>query len=358
MSDSRITKLAEILVHYSVKVKKNDHVLIRLIDEGLPLAKEVYRLCLKAGAIVRISIRDTSFEPVYYNYAKSHQIAEFPDIDMQEAKWLDCSIGIFGERNTKRLSGADSSKIAERMKVVRPVLDHIVKNTRWVICNYPSHGLAQDADMNIDEYSDFVYGATNIDWKEMSKEQTRLKRVLDKGKHVRIIGPGTDLEFGINGRKAIKCDGHRNMPDGEVFIAPEEYTVQGTVSYDFPAIYRGKEVDGVCLTFEKGICVKATAEKNEKFLNAMLDTDEGARRIGEFGVGVNYGIKKFTKNILFDEKIGGTIHLAMGMAYEEGGGVNKSAIHWDMIKDLRKNGKIIIDGKTIEENGEFCGDAL
>jgi aminopeptidase len=345
--------LAEILVDYSVQVKKNDRVRISVQDQGLPLVKEVYKLCLKRGAIIRVNILSSELDPIYYDFAAPHQIQNFPELDMAEAKWLNCSINIYGKNNTRNMSSVLPEKMTERARILKPVRDHIVKNTRWVICNYPSFGLAQDAEMSLEEYADFLFSATNINWNKMSQKQTQLKKVLDQGKDVRIKGKGTDLRFSIRGRKGIRCDGHRNMPDGEVFIAPDEMSVQGTVLFDFPAIYRGREVDGVELTFEKGLCIKAKAGKNENYLNAMLDSDQGARRIGEFGVGMNYGITKFTKDILFDEKIGGTVHLAMGMAYEEGGGKNKSALHWDMIKDLRRDGEILIDGKVIEKNGKL-----
>lgn len=353
MKDPRIAKLAQILVDYSVKVKKNDHVRIRLFDEGLPLLMEVYRQCLERGAIVRTSIHNSELDPVFYKYAQQHQIINFPKLEFEESKWMDCSIIILGENNTKNLTNVDSKKIAQRQKILQPIRDHVVKNVRWVICNYPSFGLAQDAEMSLSEYDDFVFNATNINWYKISEKQTNLRNVLNRGKNVRIIGRGTDLSFSIKGRKAIKCDGHRNMPDGEVFIAPDEFSAEGKILFDFPAIYRGKEVDGVELVFEKGLCISAKTKKNEEFLNAMLNSDKGSRRIGEFGIGMNYGIKKFTKDILFDEKIGGTIHIALGMAYEEGGGKNKSSLHWDMIKDLRKDGKILLDGKVIERNGKF-----
>jgi aminopeptidase len=207
--------------------------------------------------------------------------------------------------------------------------------------------------MSLDEFEDFVYNATNIDWKKESKKQDKLKRILDKGKMVRIVGEDTDLSFSIMGRKALKCDGKHNMPDGEVFIAPVENSTNGKIAYSYPAIRLGKEVDGIKLEFKNGKVVKFSARKNESLLRESLNIDSGAKRLGEFGIGVNSGIKKFIKQILFDEKIGGTIHLALGMAYKEGGGRNKSAIHWDMIKDLRKGGSLYIDGKLIQKNGKF-----
>jgi aminopeptidase len=229
---------------------------------------------------------------------------------------------------------------------------HIKKNN-WVICEFPTHSLAQDAEMSLEEFEDFCYAATNQDWKKESKKLDKLKKILDKGKLIRITGENTDLMFKIEERIAIKCDGHRNMPDGEVFIAPVENSTEGYIHYTYPAIYGGREVAGIFLRFHKGNVVEAKAEKGETFLKEMIKTDKGSCKLGEFGIGLNYNIKEFIKQILFDEKIGGTIHLALGMAYPEGGGKNKSALHWDMIKDLRRGGKIFIDGKLIQKNGKF-----
>ena len=208
-------------------------------------------------------------------------------------------------------------------------------------------------EMSLEEFEDFVYGACLVDYEEMSRKEDILKEILDKGSEVYIVGRNTDLTFSIKGREGIKCIGERNLPDGECFIAPVETSTEGYIEYDFPAIYGGREVDGVRLEFKEGKVVKATAEKNEGYLNEMLNIDKGARYLGEFGWGINYGIKKFVKQILFDEKIGGTIHLALGMAYKEGGGVNDSALHWDMIKDLRKDGAVFVDGRCIMKDGKF-----
>ena len=191
------------------------------------------------------------------------------------------------------------------------------------------------------------------DWKKESKKQDKLKKVVDKGKTVRIVGENTDISFSIKGRQGLKCDGKHNMPDGEVFVAPVETTIEGHIQYSYPAIKNGVAVPDVYLEFKKGRVTKAKASKNEHFLKQMISTDKGANTLGEFGIGLNFGIKKFIRNILFDEKIGGTIHLALGMAYKEGGGKNESALHWDMIKDLRQGGKLIIDNKVIQKNGKF-----
>lgn len=354
MADPRITKLASILVRHSMRVKKGDRVLISSSTElAKPLVLEVYREVLKAGGhpLTSISFEETS--TIFYSAATKAQLNDFPETRMFEAKNIDCFATIRAAANKKAMSNVNPKVISERSKVLRPISEEIVNNKRWVLCNFPTNALAQEADMSLEEYEDFVYGATNIDWNAVKKKELKLKRALDKANEVHIVGRETDLKIGIKGRKAIGCYGERNMPDGEVFLSPLEDSAEGHIYYDMPAIYQGREVIGVRLRFKAGKVVEASAEKNEDFLIAMLDTDEGGRFLGELGIGVNYGIKNFTKDILFDEKIGGTVHLAVGRSYEEAGGKNISAIHWDMIKDLRKGGAIYLDGKMIQKNGRF-----
>ncbi|MCK5236241.1 MAG: aminopeptidase, partial [Deltaproteobacteria bacterium] len=320
---------------------------------GKPLVIECFKEVLKAGGhpFVNVNIEETVNE--FYSHAKKHQLEYTPKHKIYEAKSMDCYISIAAPHNKKALSMVDPEMAAVRGKALSKIRDIIVNEKRWVICNFPTNALAQEADMSLEEYKKFLYGATNIDWKKMDVFQKKLKKVLDKGSTVRIVGKDTDLTMSIKGRKGIKCVGERNMPDGEVFMSPIEDSAEGHIFYEMPAIYQGREVTGIRLEFKKGKVVKATADKNEKFLNTMLNTDKGARFLGELGVAVNYGIKKFTSDILFDEKIGGTIHLAVGKSYESAGGKNKSAIHWDMIKDLRQGGALYIDGKVIQKNGKF-----
>lgn len=354
MADPRVKKLASILVHHSLGVKKGETVLIATSSElAKPLVLEVYREVMKAGAhpITSVSFEETT--NIYFDMATKAQLANFPKIKLYEAKNIDCVVSIRATANKKALSNIDPRKIGERSKVVRPISETIVNKKRWVLCNFPTNGLAQEADMSLEEYEDFVYGATNIDWKKVKKKEMKLKRALDKANTVRIVGKETDLTLSIKGRKSIPCFGERNMPDGEVFLSPVETSAEGYIYYEMPAIYQGREVLGIRLRFKAGKVIEASAEKNEKFLVSMLDTDKGARYLGELGVAVNYGIQKFSKDILFDEKIGGTVHLAVGRSYEEAGGKNISAIHWDMIKDLRKGGALYLDGKMIQKNGKF-----
>ncbi|MBI5561236.1 MAG: aminopeptidase [Deltaproteobacteria bacterium] len=354
MADKRVEKLASILVRHSVEVKKGDVVLIASSSElAKPLVLAAYREVMRAGGNPMTSITFEETQNIFYDNASAEQIAHFPKIKLFEAKNIDCVINIRASANKKALSNVDAKLVAERSKVIRPIGEEIVNKKRWVLCNFPTNGLAQEADMSLAEYEDFVYGATNVDWPAVKKKQEKLKAALDAANEVHIIGKDTDLKISIKGRKAIACWGERNMPDGEVFLSPIEDSAEGHIYYEMPAIYQGREVTGIRLTFRKGKAVEASAGKNEAFLHAMLDTDKGARFLGELGIGTNYGIKDFSKDILFDEKIGGTVHLAVGRSYEEAGGKNQSAIHWDMIKDLRKGGGILLDGKAIQKNGRF-----
>ncbi|MBI5286064.1 MAG: aminopeptidase, partial [Deltaproteobacteria bacterium] len=339
MSDPRIVRLADILINHSLKAKKGEKVLINSTSElAKPLVIEVYKKALEAGTLPTVNIAFEELSEVFYKMASREHLRHFPRVRLFEAKDTDCVVNIRATANRRSLSNVDPKMIAERSKVLKPISDIIINKKRWVLCNFPTNAAAQEADMSLAEYEDFLYGATNIDWEKVKREEMKLKRVLDRGERIQIVGPETDLTLSIKGQKAIPCYGERNIPDGEVFLSPVEESAEGHIYYDLPAIYQGKEVSGIRLRFKRGKVVKASAEKNEGFLLAMLNTDKGAKYLGELGIGVNYGIKRFSKDILFDEKIGGTVHLAIGRSYEKAGGKNKSAIHWDMIKDLRKGG--------------------
>ena len=231
---------------------------------------------------------------------------------------------------------------------------------RWTLTQFPTNSGAQDADMSLSDFEDFVYGATFADtddavgeWSKLSAMQESLVTWLEGKDRLEVKGPSVDLTLSVAGRTFINSDGHQNMPSGEIFTGPVEESVNGWVRFSYPAIVGGREVSGVELSFKDGKVVKATAEKNEEFLLSMLDTDEGARYLGEFAIGTNFGITKFTKSILFDEKIGGTIHMALGGGYPETGSQNKSAIHWDMISEMRDGGKILVDGELFYDTGKF-----
>lgn len=353
MVDSRIKKAAEILVNHSARIKKGDRVQIIGDPTSAPLVKELFRLVLKKGAYPRVHISLPGMAYIFYKNAQKHHLTRFPKVAWYEIQNTDAILYIGGSSNTRELSSIDPKKMSMRQKASRKISEYRVNKTRWVIFDYPTAALAQDADMSLEEFEDFVFSSTNVNWKKEEAYLKKVARLVNRTKKVHIVAKNTDLKFDITGRKAIPSAGLYNMPDGEVFTAPIKTSVEGYIEYSFPAIYGGREVNGIRLEFKKGKIVKATAKKNEAFLKQMLNTDPGAKYLGEFGIGLNYNIKNFVKQILFDEKIGGTIHLAAGAAYKECRGKNKSAVHWDMIKDMRKGGKMYFDGKLVYKNGRF-----
>jgi aminopeptidase len=314
MKDSRITKQAEILVEYSLKFKKGESCVVVGDFAAKPLMFELYRLLIKKGA-KEVKLHWTSYEidELYFNNASDAQIKLYPELDDHEMRQMDCYIRIGGNTNTRGLTGVDAERMAERQKILRPITDYRVEHTRWVVTRFPTDAQAQESDMSFTEYSDFVFSAiNNVDWLKKQKEQQKLKNLLSKTSEVHIVGPGTDLRLGKKGREAKNAAGEHNMPDGEVFTSVVENEADGFITYSFPALYIGREFHSVRLEFKEGKVVLAKAEKNEVALNKILDMDKGARTLGELGIGNNYAIKKFTKDILFDEKIGGSVHLALG----------------------------------------------
>mgnify|MGYP001558382836 CR=1 FL=1 len=355
MRDTRITRVAEILVDYSVRVKKGDNVLILSDFVGRPLVKEIYRLCVKRGAGEILLFFDSyDLDEIFYKYSTSFQRKHYPRLAMDIIKKVDCWIGVRGSLNTRGLSSVNPKAISEVVKAHRPITDWRVGKTRWVVTEFPSESQAQESDMSLSDYEDFVFTAiTRIEWKKKRREQERLRKFLDKTKTVRIVGEGTDLTLDITGRKAINAGGENNMPDGEVFTSVNEVKSEGLITFSFPALYFGREFHNVSLEFKKGRVSKAKASKGEEDLNQILDMDKGARRIGELGIGNNFAIRTFSKNILFDEKIGGTVHIALGQGYKETLSKNISGLHWDMIKDLRESGELWFDGKLVQKNGKW-----
>ena len=356
MKDPRISQLAEILVDYSTRVKKGDVVLISAAGlEAMPLVKELYALCLKRGAkYVEYSFSVPEIDRNLYNLANKQQLEYFPQHKLDFYKQLTVYIGISAGDNSMVMANARQEAMVAYQKLTKPLVDQRVKHTRWMVTRYPTHAAAQEARMSLDEYEDYLFSACCIDWKAESKKQEKLKKLMDKTKKVRIVARDTDLRFSIEGLPGIKCDGRFNMPDGEVFTAPVRDSVQGCITYNCPTIYQGKEYNGVRLEFTDGRIVKATAEAGmTAALNKILDTDEGARYIGEFSLGINPGIRQPMRNILFDEKIFGSIHFTPGQAYDECDNGNRSAVHWDMVCILADGGEIWFDDVLIQKSGKF-----
>ncbi|BCS53752.1 aminopeptidase [Geobacter sp. SVR] len=356
MRDPRIVQFAEVLVDYSTRVKKGDVVLINAAGlEAAPLVKELHALCLKRGArYVEYTFSVPEIDRTFYNLATKQQLAYFPQHKLDFFKTVTVYIGIAAGNNSMVMANARQDAMVAYQKVVKPLIDQRVKHTRWVVTRFPTHAAAQEARMSLDEYEDYLFSACCIDWVKESRKQDKLKKLMDRTDQVRIVAPDTDLRFSIAGLPGIKCDGRLNMPDGEVFSAPVKDSVQGHITYNCPSIYQGKEFNAVHFKFKDGRIVEATADGGMTGpLNKILDTDAGARYIGEFSLGINPGIRQPMRNILFDEKIFGSIHFTPGEAYDECDNGNRSAVHWDLVRLLTDGGEIWFDGVLIQKNGLF-----
>src|SRR5271157_5043525 len=365
MADIRVEKLADLLVNYSVAVKPGDKVVIQGETSGEPLIKAVFIKVLQAGGLPYLMVSLPGMEELVYKYGNNRQLQFLPEPNKLVMSTYDCRIVVFSDSNTKALSNVDPAKMVLRSQSRSELMKIMMKRSadgelRWVLGPYPTNALAQDAEMSLTDYEDFVYGACMPDinhpidyWRNFSARQDKIVAWLKGKKTIRVVGKETDLRLSIAGRIFENCDGRMNMPDGEVFTGPVEDSLEGHVYFSYPAIYSGHEVTGVRLTFEKGVVVKATAEKNQEFLIKTIATDDGSKRVGEFAIGTNEGIKQFTREILFDEKIGGSFHMALGSGYPETGSTNESAIHWDMVCDLRDGGEIRVDDTLFYKNGKF-----
>ena len=365
MADPRVETVAKILIDYSVEVRPNQLVRITGAPESAPLILAVYQKVLERGAHPFLRVELEEAEELLYAYASDAQIDYIPPFMRDVIEQIDANIGIWTDANTKRLTNTDPAKQSRRAVAMRPLSDRLLeraakKELRWTGTLYPTQAFAQDAEMSLREFEDFVYKACLVHepdpikaWRAVSKKQQRLVDWLNKAREIHVVGPDTDLKLEVTGRRWENCDGHENFPDGEIFTAPIEDSMNGHIRYTYPACAYGREVEDVRLQFKEGKVIKATAAKNEQFLLKMLETDKGARYVGEFAFGTNSGIQRFTKNILFDEKIGGTIHLALGKGYLETGSKNKSAIHWDMVCDLRQGGEVRVDGTLFLKDGKI-----
>ncbi len=363
--DPRILRLADLLVEYSNPVKSGDQVLIGGPPAAEPLLAALYEKVLAVGGHPTCELEAPWVQESLLRHGKKKQLAHVPKWKVSQAETLDCLFRVLAETNTRALSGIDPKRQQERMlglKSVREVLRRRMdtKSLRWNVTLFPTEAHAQDADMSLTEFADFVYAACKVDrpdpvsaWKKVRREQKKIVERLAGKRKIRIVAEETDLTFSVAGRAWVNCCGTANMPDGEVFTGPVEDSAEGTILFSFPACREGREVEGVHLTFRTGRVVAARASKNLDYLNAMLDLDSGSRHLGEFAFATNRDIQRFTKNILFDEKIGGTVHFALGSSYSETGGTNRSVLHWDMIRDLRQGGKVYVDGKLFMKDGDF-----
>lgn len=367
MIDSRLNKMASVLVNYSLAVKPKQWVYVwGSSPVAEPLMLEIYREVLKAGGNAHLRADLPGAQEVFFATASGHQLDEVSPVDRLsvDEHGFDAYVRIGADLNTRRLANVNSASVTRVQTAMGPITARRMSRSaegtyRWVVCRYPTNAYAMEADMSLTEYEEFVFDACLLNdadpvskWKALGIKQQVYVDYLQTKKQLHVRGANVDLTMSIDGRKWKNSCGLRNFPDGEVYTGPVEDSVEGWIRYSYPAIYLSREVSGVQLWWEKGRVVKASASKNEGFLIKTLDTDVGARSLGEFAIGDNYGIKKFSKDILFDEKIGGTIHLAVGMGYPDTGSVNKSAVHWDMITGM-EDAEIAADGDVFYKNGQF-----
>jgi aminopeptidase len=357
MKDPRILELAKNLINYSVDLKPGEKILIESIGYEVPLMKELVREAYKAGGVPFLSILNPELERVLREECSVEQMKAMASHELFRMKDMQAYIGIRAGENVSEMGAVKPEKMKIYMEhFSKPVhSEQRVKYTKWCVLRYPNHSMAQLANMATEEFEDFYFKVCNLDYSKMSKAMDSLISYMEKTDKVRIKGENTDISFSIKGLPPQKCSGERNIPDGEVFTAPIKDSVNGVITYNVPAVYQGVTFENIRLEFKDGKIVKATANYTER-INEIFDTDEGARYVGEFSLGVNPYIEKPMKDTLFDEKIKGSIHFTPGSSYDECFNGNKSAIHWDLVLIQRPEyggGEIWFDDKLIRKDGVF-----
>ena len=370
MSDLRVQKFAKVLVEHSARVAPGDRILIEATTAAEPLVRELFKQILERGGIPNPMVYIPGMMPfsqddLYLTYAKDTQLDFVPTFLKLAYEQFEGRIRVHSSTNTRGATNIDAAKAQRRNKALSPISEAQMRRGaegkfKWVTTLYPTYAYAQDAGMSLQEYEDFVFGAVHAFeddpiayWQGSGAEQQQAVEFLADKDQVAVRGPNVDLTLSIKGRKFESSVGRFNMPDGEIFTGPVVDSVNGWVKFTYPAITGGVAVEGAELTFNKGRVETAKAEKNQDFLLKMLETDQGSRYLGEFAIGTNKDITRFTGNILFDEKIGGSFHMALGAGYPETGSKNKSAIHWDLICDVRQDSEILVDGQPFYKDGKF-----
>jgi aminopeptidase len=363
--DERVDRLARVLVEYSTEVRPGQLVLIESPAAAAPLARALYARVLEAGAfpLARISLEGAA--EALLTRGSDAQLDWVNPARVEDYERADVRIVLEADTNTRALTNVDPARLARAGKAREPLRDRYLERAaagelRWTITVFPTNAAAQDAEMSLADYEHFVYGAGRLDaddpvaeWRSFGEELRRLAEWLGAKSELRVVANGTDLTLGVGGRTWIPCGGQENFPDGEVFTGPDESSLEGEIHFTYPASFQGRLVEDVRLVFSGGEVVEATAARGQDFLDGMLAMDDGARRAGEFAFGLNDAIAEFTKNTLFDEKIGGTVHLALGKSYPESGGQNRSALHWDLVCDLRSGSAVYADGEIVYRDGRF-----
>jgi aminopeptidase len=370
MTDPRVARLGELVVNYSLGLEPGKVLRIDAPPVAEPLAVEVYRAALAAGAHPYVDLQLERLPELLLAEANDDQLDYVSPIAKSEIELVDAIVTIWSESNTRALTHADP----ERHQRLLGASQELAKrrwqrmsdgDLGWLGVLFPTEAHAQDAQMSLAEYERFVFRACHVEepgdavahWQGVREELGARAEGLSEARELRIVGPGTDLTLGVEGRRWQAADGRYNMPDGEVYTSPLETATEGEISFVFPALFHGREVADIRLRFEGGAVVAAEASRGREYLDAMLEIDDGARRLGEVAFGLNYEIDRFTQNTLFDEKIGGTMHVALGAAFQDLGGRNESGLHWDLVCDLREDGEVYADGELVWRAGRFLETA-
>jgi len=364
MMNTLLEKYANLLVHYCLSMKEGDRFYLRSTTLAEPLVREVYRAAVRAGAKVEVDLEFREQGRILLEEGREAQLAHVSPLYAMAMKEFDTYLYIRAPFNLRESQNVDPKQRKLRQDAHKGVLKDYFARTatldlRRSLCQYPTQANAQEAGMSLEEYEHFVYNACRLfdedpvaSWKQVRADQQQIVDLLNSRKEVQYKGDGIDISFRTDGRKWINSDGRTNMPSGEVYTSPDEDSVNGVIHFSYPAIYMGHEVEGVTLYVKDGYVEKWEAKRGKAFLDEVFKID-GTRRFGEAAIGTNYRINRLTKNILFDEKIGGTVHMAIGQSYLQAGGKNESSVHWDMITDMTKEGEIYADGEKIYENGRF-----
>ena len=369
MSDPRLARLAELIVGYSLELKPGQVVRIDSPTIAVPLGEELYRAGLRVDGYPYVSVELESLPEILVREGNGDQLDFVSPVAETEIDRVDAIVTIWAERNTRALTGAEPERHQRLIAASRALTNRrweriSAGELRWCGVLFPTAAHAQDAVMSLDDYERFVYRACHVEeegdpvahWKATQDELAKRAEQLGGARELRIVGPDTDLRLVVEGRRWEAADGRYNMPDGEVYTSPVETATEGEIQFTFPALFQGREVEDIRLRFEGGRVVQAEARRGGAFLEALLDMDEGARRLGEVAFGLNYEIDRFTNNTLFDEKIGGTMHVALGSAFKELGGRNDSGLHWDLVCDLRAEGEVYADGELVWRAGQFLAE--
>ncbi len=352
--DKRWRTLGDILINYSTKVQPGERVMIAMVEpDTYPLVLAVYEAAVKAGAFPQVQFLSETLRHAVMRHGNQEQISWVPEIEAYGMEWADVYFGLRGAHNLFEHADIPADVLTKNQYAMGRISTMRWEKTRWCLVRVPNDAFAQQAETNLETVVDMFFDACLIDWQKHAQEWARYAKTLEQGSLIRIIGKDTDLSFSVEGRKWIVLDGRINMPDGEIFTAPDTKTINGHIYFEFPGVLGGRLMHDLRLAWENGQLVQATASTNEEYLRKIVSSDLGASLIGEFAFGTNPYLNKFCKDILIDEKIGGTIHIALGRAYPECGGSNSSAIHWDIVKDTRQEGAVYLDGQLVLENGRI-----